>query len=571
MADSPTRSTRSRRTATLSGAEGEPAAVRQPEQLTVEIAGGGSELGQPAAPERSHGYLVRGLGQLPTSHLAQGRFGRMFRRLPPLVPSAERIDQIAQRMVEASPTGTDGDNDKIPAGYTYLGQFLDHDLTFDPTPLGERQNDPDALTNFRTPRFDLDSVYGRGPADQPYLYEDPRAGRLLIGEHDNELDLPRNGRGTALIGDPRNDENVLVSQLHLTMLQFHNKVLDKVCDLPVDVRGDESRFAVAQRVVRWHYQWMLVHDFLRRVVGDKTLNAVLVREPLIPGGQPVEQVRLQFLHWSRQVFMPVEFSVAAYRFGHSMIRSGYALNSIVRAPIFTPDPASKDPLAHLGGFRPLPPFWQIEWARFFPLAGQPAPQSSRKIDTALAPPLFEMPPEQAVGLRSLAARNLTRGARIGLPAGQDVARAMGVTPLTDAELALPTPGPAPLWYYILREAQERAGGRHLGPVGGRIVAEVFLGILREDPSSYLSNEPGWRPFLPSATPDTFTMPDLIAFTGFGLSPVSPSAPPASSPASGARASASGSSASRASASGSSASRPLDSPKARSGKARNTRT
>jgi hypothetical protein len=184
---------------------------------------------------------------------------------------------------------------------------------------------------------------------------------------------------------------------------------------------------------------------------------------------------------------------------------------------------------------------------------------------------------------------------------------MGVTPLTDAELALPTPGPAPLWYYILREAQERAGGRHLGPVGGRIVAEVFLAILKEDPSSYLSNEPGWRPFLPSATPDTFTMPDLITFTGFGLNPVSPSAgatsgaPAASgsrsagSRSSGSASSGSGSassggaaSASRSSDSGSgssdarssgarvsggaaSGSRASDSPKARSGKARNSRT
>lgn len=119
-------------------------------------------------------------------------------------------------------------------------------------------------------------------------------------------------------------------------------------------------------------------------------------------------------------------------------------------------------------------------------------------------------------MASLIRRNLTRGARLGLPSGQDVARAMGADPLTDAELALPQKGPAPLWYYVLREAELRADGRHLGPVGGRIVAEVFCGLLAADPTSYLSCDPGWRPFLPSAVPDDFTMADLIKFTGFGI-------------------------------------------------------
>jgi hypothetical protein len=488
---------------------------RQPEQITVDIAGAGAALGQPAVPERSHGYLVRGLGQLPTSRLTEGRFGRMFRRLPAFVPTDEQIADIAELMSEAAPTDQAGDNPTIPAGFTYLGQFVDHDLTFDPVSSLSRQNDPDALVNFRTPRLDLDCVYGSGPADQPYLYEDPRAGRLLVDEHDGVRDLPRNGRGTALIGDPRNDENVIVSQLHLTMLLFHNKVLDEVCDLPDLTWPGDDRFTAAQRIVRWHYQWVVVHDLLRRIVGDKTLNSVLVRKELLPGGEKVEQANLHFFHWDKQIFMPVEFSVAAYRFGHSMIRGGYRLNADVAKPLFTKRPASEDPLAHLGGFRPLPAGWQIQWRRLFEVDGQPA-TLSRRIDTRIVPPLLDMPPEQAIGIPNLATRNLTRGARLGLPSGQDVARAMGAPVLTDQDLGLPAPGPAPLWYYVLREAERLAKGEHLGPVGGRIVAEVFLGILKEDPSSYLSVAPGWKPFLPGAKSGEFTMADLLKYVDFGM-------------------------------------------------------
>jgi hypothetical protein len=495
--------------------------TRQPEQRQADVAGYGAELQQPGRPERSHAYLVRGLAHVPESRLHEGRFGRMFRDLPPFVPGDDQIAAVAGTMVEQDPAAPGGDNEAVPAGYTYLGQFIDHDLTFDPQSSLDRQNDPDALTDFRSPRFDLDSVYGRGPADEPYLYDKGRPGGfLLVGEHDDVLDLPRNQQETAVIGDPRNDENVFVSQMHLTMLLFHNKVLERLADFPdAAPRAGEDAFTAAQRTVRWHYQWMVVHDFLRRVVGEETLDGVLRREPLIPGGRPVEQARLLFYRWRERPFMPVEFSVAAYRFGHSMVRARYRLNSVVPVlPIFTPDPVNTDPLGHFGGFRALPAGWQIEWRRFFDIdkeAGE-GPQVSRRIDTKVVPPLNELPPEVAPVVSSLIRRNLTRGARLGLPSGQAVARAMGVEPLTDAELSLPRPGPAPLWYYVLREAELRAEGRHLGPVGGRIVAEVFLGLLAADPSSYLAGDPGWRPFLPSATPDDFTMPDLIKFTGFGI-------------------------------------------------------
>ncbi|MUL40816.1 peroxidase [Streptomonospora sp. PA3] len=444
----------------------------------------------------------------------------MFRRLPALVLSEAEIAELAQRMVERNPGDAGLDNPDIPAGYTYLGQFIDHDLTHDPTPLQLRRNDPDALTNFRSPFFDLDSVYGRGPGDQPYLYDDDNPGRFLVQRRDGLLDLQRNAQETAIVADPRNDENIFVSHLQLTLQLFHNTVMDRLPQLRESGSGpDEDDFTAAQRIVRWHYQWVVVHDFLRRIVGEQTFQDALRSTSPTGRGGPVERPDLRFYHWRNNPFMPVEFSAGAYRFGHSLVRGRYKLNTTVPPlPIFTPEPISEsDPLSHFGGFRALPPNWQIEWRRFFPLDGNGSgPQLSRAIDPFLVPPLTELPEEAAPGVGALARRNLTRGVSLGLPSGQAVARAMGVEPLADSQLESPRRGAAPLWYYVLREAEVLGGGRHLGPVGGRIVAEVFLGLLAADPASYLSRDPGWRPTLEGSGDGEFTMSDLIRFTGFGL-------------------------------------------------------
>jgi hypothetical protein len=489
-----------------------PAPPTTEQVVATETSAHGMGYGRRAA--RGHGYEMRGLSHVPLSRLHEGRFGRMF-RLPPFVPSDERIAEIAALIPENAGGPTpELDNPRIPAGYTYLGQFIDHDLTFDPVSSLDHQNDPDALTDFRSPRFDLDCLYGRGPADDPFIYDRTTGNeKMLIGRHDGEDDLPRNEQQTALIGDPRNDENIFVSQLQLTMLKFHNAVVDVVMGDPSLMRGSESTFAAAQRIVRWHYQWMVVHDFLRRTVGDGMLAAVFDES----GPMPV--VDRRFFAWRNDPYMPVEFSVAAYRFGHSQVRGRYSLNTLVGPlPTFLPGPVAEQPLGHFGGFRILPPFWTIEWARFFEVdgAGQGSRQQTRRIDTRLADPLKALPPEIAGDRPSLIERNLTRGARLMLPSGQDVAAHMGARPLSDADLGLPGGGPAPLWYYILKEAEVQAAGEHLGEVGGRIVAEVLMGLLEADPSSYLRNEPGWTPFLPAAGAGDFTMPDLITFTGHGL-------------------------------------------------------
>lgn len=484
-----------------------------------------------------HVTRPRGADVAPHSVFLEGRFGRLFRNLPafdpPLDAEGEPLRALAESMREAvpevqpesqwAPTREEVDS-TIPAGYTYLGQFIDHDITFDPVSSLQRQNDPEALHDFRTPRFDLDSLYGDGPNNDPFMYDaDIDAGRttMLLGRNESgEFDLPRNvlsaaangdPRGRALIGDPRNDENIIVSQLHLLFLRFHNRTVELVRSEQPALEKD-NLFEEAQRVVRWHYQWVVVHDFLGRVVGEDVVNSILApRKYAVAGGEAsVRRVALEFYRWQRAPFMPVEFSVGAYRFGHSMIRPTYKINDPVpELPIF-PDSPTPGRFEAFHGFRPLPPKWTIDWQFFFETGDGSKLQMARKIDAKLAAPLFHLP---ELDPAELAFRNLLRGKRLGLPSGQRVARAMGIEPLEDSELGLTEisavfAGNAPLWFYVLKES-EKLGVGGLGPVGGRIVAEVLLGLLKGDSFSYISVEPNWEPTLGGTD---FAMPDLIRFT-----------------------------------------------------------
>jgi hypothetical protein len=456
-----------------------------------------------------HGNAVpRGQGAPPTGSRG-GRFGRMFGFLPPCDPGPDAIDELVRLTQRPS-----SDNVAIPAGFTYLGQFIDHDITYDPTSKLQRDNDPAALVNFRTPRFDLDSLYGSGPLDQPFLYEwkdtSNRGVKLLVGHHGHP-DLPRNQQGRALIGDARNDENLIVSQLHLLFIRFHNKVVDLLRGGPPALEGPEL-FEAAQRAVRWHYQWIVMHDFLERIVGKDVARSVL--RPGADGRPP--SVERRFYAWEDEPTIPVEFSGAAFRFGHSMVRSTYLLQTGEAAvPIFAAADADKD-AAHLGGFRRLPASLAIEWDRFFFEKEEPDfTNSSLRIDNRLSSALFSLPPDGGV----LPLLNLQRGVALGLPAGQDVAHAMGEDPLRPEELGLDAKVPevireqllraTPLWYYVVCEAGKRGdGGCHLGAVGGRIVAEVLAGLLEADPNSYLRQWPAWRPDL-GAQDGEFTMLDLV--------------------------------------------------------------
>jgi heme peroxidase len=532
----------------------------------IKKAGKGAKKAKPAATNpqahafmakvreafRFHGGQPRGSDFPPESALFEGRFGRMFRTLPPAEFDENDLRALATMMIadhEDVPTpetqSDDEENRGISAGYTYLGQFIDHDLTFDPASSLDKQNDPDALEDFRTPRFDLDSVYGRGPNDQPYLYEDNGV-RMLLGEqltgsvdHEGKVDegtrdLPRNnphgGRARALIGDPRNDENVIVSQLHATMLRFHNSVVDYL----TRTNGGPPKIEEVQNVVRWHYQWVVLHDFLPTIAGQKVIQQILPHLKKKNGNIRVQGPRLTFFHFENFPFMPIEFSAAAYRFGHSMVRPIYRLNTtlIERNEIFSADESKS-----LTGFRALPSDFAVDWRLFFK-TGENTPsgaerlQKSYKIDTSLVNPLGNLPKVIGDNHPSLAERNLIRGLRMSLPSGQTVARYMGLPVIPDEKLrvgkatkAETKKNPplterrpslkenAPLWYYILAEAQQAfkndATTIRLGPVGGRIVAEVFIGLLLGDQRSFLSQYPSWRPIGAFTTRGKFGIAELI--------------------------------------------------------------
>lgn len=476
---------------------------------------------------RLHGNTPRGRAQARARRENEGRFGWLFPKLPPLAPyPPERLGAAAESLREVEQPGAvpggwssqnpqppEGDNPAIPAGFTYFGQFVDHDITFDATSRLGTYADPDATTNFRTARFDLDSLYGSGPTDEPFQYEQPAdgvdlataapAGRLLLTTTPSgEFDLPRNTQGVALIGDPRNDENGIVSQLQVVFIRFHNRVFDELVAagaIPSDAVFDEAR-----RIVRWHYQWVVVHDFLRRICGGDVVDGLFAPDPT--SGLPSFDLDFYVLKPKQEPFLPVEFSVAAYRFGHSQVRAGYRLSETIERPTFVPGDA--DPTADLRG-KPLLPQWGVEWPRFLEMGGGEL-QPSRLIDGKISEPLFDLPRLPPQEQQSLPVRNLQRGQDFGLPSGQDVARQLGVKPLSGAEIGTDL-DPTPLWLYVLLEARRATGGQRLGPVGARIVAETILGLLAYDPSSFAVREPGWTPTIPgtAGADGTFGLADLV--------------------------------------------------------------
>ncbi|WP_413438120.1 heme peroxidase family protein [Sulfuriferula sp. GW1] len=576
-----------------------------------------------------HGGL-RGSTSPRTSSNFQGRFGRMFRALPPAEFNDEDLVALAGSgklpdlpEQETPPSGmnaypevkrnastgkpvrnSDGglvpspapedkadseENFGIPTGYTYLGQFIDHDITFDPASSMQKRNDPEALVDFRTPALDLDCLYGRGPDDQPYMFQTDGV-RFLLGapltkgvDASNARDLPRlpvskspHEPQRAVIGDKRNDENVIVSQLHGVFLQFHNAIADQL---------KEPAFAEVQRLVRWHYQWVVLYDYLPRIVNAKTYKEVFRHLKYVPDEELAQGVKtayitetdnivadgqapnLKYYHWRNEPFMPIEFAAAAYRYGHSMVRPIYRLSRKLntgglvgdgRRAIFAGVAG-----AGLSGFDKFPTDWAIDWDLFFEInekigASRTGPnrvQPAYKIDPSLVNPLAFLPEfslnemdsdgnlkPQPGKLPNLALRNLRRGNAMELPSGQDVALAMGIKPLTNKEMqvgkaavgdvngnrtiqdlidAAKEQGRSssfehgvPLWFYILAESLadwRKAVEAHkikcpdaseedmnavpvrLGPVGGRIVMEVIVGLLLGDPHSFLAQDPLWTP------------------------------------------------------------------------------
>ncbi|HEX8857009.1 MAG TPA: heme peroxidase family protein [Thermoleophilaceae bacterium] len=429
------------------------------------------------------------------------KYGRMFPELPPvseeepLVLALGRSGGFCDGSAMADDPGCD--DARGAAGWPLFGQFIAHDITADRSSLQEHA-DPDSVRNFRTPRANLECLYGAGQVGSPYLYDRDDAPKLLIGENDEgePADVPRNRQGTALIGDPRNDVHLFVSQLHLAFLKVHNGLVDRLRE---DGVAEDELFDEAARATHWHYQWVIVHDFLPRLVGADLMRSLLDSGP-------------RFYRPQGDAFIPFEFADGAYRYGHGQIRHSYRLNDFSGdLPLF-PD---------LMGFRPVPAAREVDWSHLFEMPGAEPPQPAKKIDGRLARSLIELPLEITGDVaveeyHSLAVRDLQRGHALSLPSGESVARAMGEQPLTREQVGLADSGwsgETPLWLYVLKEAEVRQDGERLGPVGGQIVAEVLLGIIDADPDSQRVVDPEWRPTLPSVN-GNFELADLLRFASY---------------------------------------------------------
>jgi len=475
----------------------------------------------------------------------------------------------------------DEENFGLASGYTYLGQFIDHDLTLNPVNHFGPSVTTSTMPNLRSAAFDLDNIYGRGPVDQPYLYAaDGRSllnGRRLTraGVQTNAYDHPRL-QGRAVLGDKRNDENVLVSQMHRAFVAFHNKV---VADHP------KASFEEVRQIVTQHYQWMILTDFLPKLVGTATMSALL---PDFGTGGKVTRTAPQLTIAAQlgQGRLPLEFTDAAYRLGHSLIRPVYRLNTEMRGTEqerrINPTLSGRRQIfaasgnAGLNGFRAYPPEWAIDWNLYFEVdrkldlaslnQGPARVQAAYKIDTSLVNPLAFLPefstptgpgsyardkdgnPLTKMGnISNLAQRNLLRGQQHALPSGQDVARAMGIEPIATRDLMVGKAtveglaenksiaeygdsfaNAAPLWFYILAEAQyawnqkvkamvsasdseRNAVPTPMGPVGGQIVAQTFIALMKNDPRSILHANLDWRPSY--LRQGRFDMPALLTAAG----------------------------------------------------------
>jgi hypothetical protein len=488
--------------------------------------------------------------------------------------AGRKIAALAAAMAEAAPDQKDaGGESSMPPVFTYFGQFIDHDITANTdreeapgTPGGAFNIDrPDIAPqprdaaetvklNLRKGRLELDSVYGDGPGQGPAAEKlegalrDPNDGaKMRLGTIspvpgferpplpvDDGADLPRVGaaidsghltmqevnelfnadgtrtdddvRRTALIGDGRNDENLIVAQFHLSILRLHNAIADKLRD--GGMSDADAIFAEARRNVTLIYQWLVVNSFLRTVCDPSVVDRVLAeRAPLYTAFHDAHKDDLP----EGVLPMPIEFSVAAYRFGHSMVRGDYDWNrNFGRAADGSGNGRAtfREMFQFTGGggmrgLPTLPDNWPAEWDRMIgtsPMENRVA----RKIDTRIALPMNSLENNDSSRMMSrLAERNLRRGYVFNVPTGQAMVRCLyekgievaalsaeDIASGSDAMRAAVTGGgfetDTPLWFYLLKEAEIEAGGAHLGSLGSRLVAETLIGLLATDPRSYLN-------------------------------------------------------------------------------------
>jgi hypothetical protein len=491
------------------------------------------------------------------AQVQQPMFGLMFPSLPAYQLAGTNSDQLQTLMtltagvppgplfdpnIAAGPpralTAPNDDNpDNVPSFFTYFGQFLDHDMILDKLPVPDAFVDPKKIPNFRDPRLNLDSVFLGGPTANPELYQ--ADGVHLRVNLVNDRDLPRNPDGSAIIGEGRNDENQIIAQIDVAFLRAYNHLIDS-----------GYTYASARELLKWQYQWIVVHEFLKHVLELDVYSDVF---------RPDGSIYIRYFD-SKQAsnaVMPVEFSVAAYRFGHSQVRKAYIVAPFDNTQAATNPPNTNPPVKlqvfngtanDLHGGRPITADHVIFWPNFLPVdgqpstgqfgTGQPVANIGRKIDPLVSSGLFSLPIPGAelTGSVILVLRNLQRSLEYGLPSGQAVAKRLNqnlptnlqIHVLSNAEIENGTAdangikhlvnngvgilsdpaykGEVPLWLYVVAEARIVNNGAKLGPVGSRIVAEVIGGLLAGDSRSYYRR--GWKP-----TGGDFRAQDLLREAG----------------------------------------------------------
>jgi Animal haem peroxidase len=517
------------------------------------MAAGGRAIASPAA-------FAAGASRVPTEVGPPAWFGRMFPHLKPFSPGASEttalanIGTLADAMLE--PGG--GFDTTQGAVFTYLGQFIDHDMTLDLQPQPSaffsftpgrdgKLKDPTGATvfDFESKAFDLSSIYGGGPSVSPQLYASDGVHFLVPKNVNGVLDLPRNPDGSAIIVEKRNDENQITSQLMVAFLLFHNAVADTM----------GTKFAATKRLVTLYYNHIIASQFMPTLFGTSAVAA-----PHVP----------------TQV-MPVEFTVAAYRFGHSMVRNAYSLNAVLspnnkpsRNTLFEgvggATGAAGDGLASdLHGGYPLPASHVIDWGNFVNALYNPAVsgqslQVFKQIGSdglhMVGQSMFGQPPGTPLvgtgaglpvgpqtgaaapsGSNSIAYRDLVRAYFYLMPSGQDVASALGIKPLDPTTVISPSVAPGfadgtPLWFYVLYETflqnQNSATTNdfdntgtagdfnqvNLGPVGAAINTSMFRSLLAR-PVRDGSFTP--RPPIAPAV-GQFGIEDLLVFAGVAKRP-----------------------------------------------------
>ncbi|GEM_PF-823618 len=487
-------------------------------------------------PVRHHG-VSKALG---CQHAGFGSFGHLFKKPEDGKPldgfdfDDELLAIIAGPGGLMHDEGQDSPDSALPAGYTFFAQFVDHDVTLDTqSDLNRRDQDPTDIKNQRTFSLDLDCVYGLGPSANPHLFDQNRSGFLATGaDAGRPWDLARSSSGAALIGDPRNDENLFVGQMQLLWIRFHNAMM--LSNLGAG-NTNANRFEEVETMVRHHYQYIVLYDFLCRVCHRETFDDTVKlieqaaeerRDALKDdpdAGLPSAFPRVFTHSGPHGTPMPIEFSVAAFRFGHTTVRDRYPANADqLDIELF-------DERFGTLGFDALPESLAVDWRLQLEVDPCIDPVNAKAFDHFLPNELMAMP-DPIVGNtspnnRSLAFRNLVRGRSLGLASGETVAEALkaaGYTHiklLTRDELFKPSDFEAvgkgnaakraleladeangtPLFFYLMREAAIEGGGATLGPVGSAILLEVFGRMLLGCTTSFFFHREGedFAPFEPA--------------------------------------------------------------------------